>query len=45
MAKIRKSASIENGLMEVLRILSEDEIQLAIKKGSSYLRKIGRAHV
>tara|TARA_B100001057_G_scaffold244613_2_gene244884 strand:+ start:3193 stop:3657 length:465 start_codon:yes stop_codon:yes gene_type:complete len=39
MAKIRKSASIENGLMEVLRILSEDEIQLAIKKGSSYLRK------
>ena len=39
MAKIRKSASIENGLMEVLKILSEDEIQLAIKKGSSYLRK------
>ena len=39
MAKIRKSASIENGLMEVLRILSEDEIYSAIKKGSSYLRK------
>ena len=39
MAKVRKTASIENGLMEVLRILSEDEIQSAIKKGSSYLRK------
>jgi hypothetical protein len=39
MAKIRKSASIENGLMEVLKILSENEIQLAIKKSSSYLRK------
>ena len=39
MAKIRKSASIENGLMEVLRTLTEDEIQSAINKGSSYLRK------
>ncbi len=39
MAKIRKSASIENGLMEVLRTLTEDEIQSAISKGSSYLRK------
>ena len=39
MAKIRKTASIENGLMEVIKILSEDEIQLAIGKGSSYVRK------
>ena len=27
MAKIRKTASIENGLMEVITILSEEEIQ------------------
>ena len=39
MAKIRKTASIENGIMEVLKILSEDEIQDTIGKGSSYLRK------
>ena len=39
MAKIRKLASIENGIMEVLKILSEEEIQEAIDKGSSYLRK------
>ena len=39
MAKIRKTASIENGLMEVLKILNEEEIQEAIGKGSSYLRK------
>ena len=39
MAKIRKQASIENGIMEVLKILSEDEIQKAIGKSSSYLRK------
>ena len=39
MAKIRKTASIENGIMQVLKILNEDEIQAAIKKGSSYLRK------
>lgn len=39
MAKIRKSASIENGLMEVIKILSEEEIQAAIGKGSSYVRK------
>ena len=39
MAKIRKTASIENGLMEVVQILSEDEIQAAIGKGSSYVRK------
>jgi hypothetical protein len=39
MAKIRKTASIENGLMEVVQILNEDEIQIAIGKGSSYVRK------
>ena len=39
MAKIRKPASIENGLMEVIKILSEDEIQTAIGKGSSFVRK------
>ena len=39
MAKIRKTASIENGLMEVITILSEEEIQEAIGKGSSYIRK------
>ena len=39
MAKIRKKASIENGLMEVVQILSEEEIQAAIGKGSSYVRK------
>ena len=39
MAKIRKTASIENGHMEVVQILSEEEIQAAIGKGSSYVRK------
>ena len=39
MAKIRKTASIESGIMQVLKILNEDEIQAAIGKGSSYLRK------
>ena len=39
MVKIRKIASIENGLMEVITILSEEEIQEAIGKGSSYIRK------
>ena len=39
MAKIRKIASIENGLMEVIQILNEEEIQAAIGKGSSYVRK------
>ncbi len=43
MAKIRKIASIENGIMQVLKILSEEEINLAIKKGSSYLRKCSDA--
>ena len=39
MAKIRKSASIESGLMEVLKILSDEDINKAIGKTSSYLRK------
>tara|TARA_B100001057_G_C22847343_1_gene949595 strand:+ start:52 stop:516 length:465 start_codon:yes stop_codon:yes gene_type:complete len=39
MAKIRKTASIENGIMQVLKILNEDEIQETINKSSSYLRK------
>ena len=39
MAKIRKQASIESGLMEVLKILTDDEIKEALGKGSSYLRK------
>ena len=39
MAKIRKIASIENGIMQVLKILNEEEIQEAIGKSSSYLRK------
>ena len=39
MAKIRKAASIESGIMQVLKILSEDEIFQAIGKKSSYLRK------
>tara|TARA_B100000965_G_scaffold379772_1_gene375782 strand:+ start:3786 stop:4250 length:465 start_codon:yes stop_codon:yes gene_type:complete len=39
MAKIRKTASVENGIMEILKILSEEDIQDAINKSSSYLRK------
>ena len=39
MAKIRKTASIENGLMEVLKILNEEEVQAAIGKSTSYIRK------
>ena len=39
MAKIRKTASIESGIMEILKILNEDDIQAAIGKSSSYLRK------
>ena len=39
MSKIRKIASVENGLMEVLKILTEEEIKQAIGKGSSYIRK------
>ena len=39
MAKIRKTGSIENGIMQVLKSLSEKEIQETIGKSSSYLRK------
>ena len=39
MAKIRNLASIENGLTEVIKILSENEIEEAIGKSVSYLRK------
>ena len=39
MAKIRKTASIESGIMQVLKILNEEDIRDAIGKGSSYLRK------
>ena len=39
MAKIRNIDSIENGLLEVIKILTEDEIEEAIGKGVSYLRK------
>ena len=38
MAKIRKTASIEIGIEEVVKILSEEEIQQAIGKSVSYLR-------
>lgn len=39
MVKIRKIASVENGIMQVLNILSDEEILEAIGKTSSYLRK------
>jgi len=39
MVKIRKLASLEKGLEEIIKVLSEDEIKKAIKKGSSVLRK------
>ncbi|MDC1134624.1 hypothetical protein OAS68_00170 [Candidatus Pelagibacter sp.] len=39
MAKIRKISSIENGLAEVIKILSEEEIEEAIGKSVSFLRK------
>lgn len=39
MAKIRKFSSVENSIMEVLSILSDDEIYKLIGKKSSYLRK------
>ena len=39
MAKIRKLASIEKGLEEITRILTEEEIKKAINKGGSYIRK------
>ena len=39
MVKIRKLASLEKGLEEIIKVLSEDEIKKAINKGSSVLRK------
>ena len=39
MTKIRKIASIERGIEEILQALSDQEIQETIGKGSSYLRK------
>ncbi len=39
MVKIRKLASLEKGLEEIVKVLSEDEIKKAINKGSSVLRK------
>ena len=39
MAKIRKIASIERGIEEILQALSDQEIKDTIGKGSSYLRK------
>ena len=39
MVKIRKVASLENGLADVIKILSEDEIETTIGKGISFLRK------
>ena len=39
MVKIRKAASLENGLADVIKILSEDEIEAAIGKSVSFLRK------
>ena len=39
MVKIRKIASIERGLEEVVQSLTEEEIKQAINKGSSYVRK------
>ena len=39
MAKLRKIASIERGIEEILQVLSENEIKDTIGKGASYLRK------
>ena len=39
MPKIRKIASIERGLEEIVQSLTEEEIKQAINKGSSYVRK------
>ena len=39
MVKIRKLASIEKGLEEIIQVLSEVEIKQAINKGGSYIRK------
>ena len=39
MAKIRKVGSVEDGIMQILKNLSEQEIFTTIGKSSSYLRK------
>ncbi len=39
MPKLRKIASIERGLEEVVQSLTEEEIKQAINKGASYVRK------
>ena len=39
MAKIRKVGSVEEGIMKILKNLSDEEIFSAIGKSSSYLRK------
>lgn len=44
MAKIRKLVSIEKGLEEVIKILTESEIKENIGKSSSYIRKCSDPH-
>ena len=39
MPKLRKIASIERGLEEIVQSLTEEEIKQAINKGASYVRK------
>ena len=39
MPKIRKIASIERGLEEVIQALTDEEIKQTINKGASYVRK------
>ena len=39
MVKLRKIASIERGIEEILQILTKEEIKETIQKGASYLRK------
>ena len=39
MVKLRKIASIERGIEEILQVLTEQEIKETIQKGASYLRK------
>ena len=38
MVKIRKLASIEKGLEEIIRVLTEEEIKKAINKGATDIR-------
>ena len=44
MPKIRRIASIERGLEEVVQSLTEEEIKQAINKGASYVRKCSDPH-